>query len=83
MGNEKKDAEKEEKDATAQAAELKAAVMDSLKDELADMVRKAVSDALGTDFKAEESNKSGRQNDSAASETYAKTELVLDAWGRH
>ncbi len=80
---EKKDAEKEEKDATAQAAELKAAVMDSLKDELADMVRKAVSDALGTDFKAEESNKSGRQNDSAASETYAKTELVLDAWGRH
>jgi len=79
----KKDAEKEEKDTTAQTAELKAAVMDSLKDELADMVRKAVSDALGTDFKAEESNKSGRQNDSAAVETYAKTELVLDAWGRH
>ena len=82
--DEKKDAEKEEKDTVAQAAELKAAVMDSLKAELAEMVQKAVSEALGTDFDSSKFEKSGRQNDSAADEaTYANTELAFDAWGRH
>ena len=82
--DEKKDAEKEEKDTAAQAAELKAAVVDSLKDELAEMVQKAVSEALGTDFDSSKFEKSGRQNDSAADEaTYANTELAFDAWGRH
>ena len=79
-----KDGEKkEEKDTTAQAAELKAAVMDSLKAELAEMVQKAVAEALGTDFDSDKNGKKGSQHDTAAVETYANTELVLDAWGRH
>lgn len=79
----KDEEKKEEKDSTAQSAELKAAVVDSLKEELAEMVKKAVADALGTDFDSSKSDKSGRQNDSAAGEPYANTELAFDAWGRH